>query len=466
MMDDNKLALASNVTAQTLSPLIIVATYGTSGDMLPFVTLAQGLHERGHRVLMLVPAFQEAVPRSAGVPFQVFGAQEEGQALMGDSDLSNAHKAWGAIWKYLAPHLGAMRGLIQNLPSHETCVVLCHPILVPMAALARPIRPSMRIVAAYLAPSNLCSSHDMVTAGPLLIPPWVPLAWLDALWKLIHKWFDSVMLPSLNAARTQYGLPPISHFFQHLLKAPDASVGLFPKWFAPRQPDWPQCFLEGDFVSAPIRTGHTLPPEVERFLSDGEPPIIFTPGTGHQHAALYFSIALAALKRLGRRGVFITPHVAQLPARLPSDIISQAYAPFTALLPRAAAVVHHGGIGTMAEAFRAGIPQLVVPFAFDQFDNGFRAKRLGVADVLLAKRLSVGRMQKKLPHLLASAEVTQACKALAQKMALKADLPWLMDQVEAALFDPFSVNAKGVANAAHRCRPASVARPSSLRNDR
>lgn len=109
--------------------------------------------------------------------------------------------------------------------------------------------------------------------------------------------------------------------------------------------------------------------------------------------------------------------------------------PFASLLPRVAAVVHHGGIGTTADAFRAGTPQLIVPFAYDQFDNGLRAKRLGVADVLLAKRLSVGRMQKRLAHLLVSHDVAQACRAIAQKMAQKHELPWLLDRIEAALFE-------------------------------
>ena len=221
MTDDNKppmLDTVGNVTARTPSPLVIIATYGTGGDMLPFVTLTQGLHERGHRVLMLVPGFQEAVVQAAGVPYQTFGIHEEGKALLGDPDLRDERKAWGAIWKCLAPHLGAMRNLIQHLPTHETCVVLSHPILVPMAALARSVRPDLRIAAAYLAPSNLCSSHDMVSAGPLHIPPWVPPAWLRIFWRLIHKWFHSVMLPSLNAARVQYKLPPVPNFFEHLLK--------------------------------------------------------------------------------------------------------------------------------------------------------------------------------------------------------------------------------------------------------
>jgi rhamnosyltransferase subunit B len=76
---------------------------------------------------------------------------------------------------------------------------------------------------------------------------------------------------------------------------------------------------------------------------------------------------------------------------------------------------------------------LVVPFAYDQFDNGLRAKRFGVADVLVAKRLSVRRMQRKLARLLASPEVSRACDAVAKKMQQGPEMPWLLDRVESAL---------------------------------
>ncbi|NHQ91970.1 glycosyltransferase [Janthinobacterium lividum] len=423
-------ALAGQAAA---TPLVIVASSGTGGDMQPFIALAQGLQQRGRRVLLLVPGWQEAAAQASSLPYHTFGSAQEGQAMLGDPGLWDERKGWGVVWKGLVPHLGALRDVVQGLPAGEACVVLCHPILVPMAALARSARPDLRIVAAYLAPSNLCSSHDLLTTGSLRIPAWVPLAWRQALWRMIHRtMIDPLMLPGLNAARTQHGLPPESHFFAHMLAAPDASLGLFPAWFATPQADWPPHFVQAGFTGAVERQA-ALSPELERFLGEGAPPIVFTPGTGHQHAQRYFSIALDVLRRLGRRGLFITPHAAQVPQHLPASVLWQAHAPFAALLPRVAAVVHHGGIGTSAEAFRAGIPQLIVPFAYDQFDNGWRVKRLGVGDVLLAKRLSAGRMRRQLARLLAAPEVALACREVARRMGQGLEPARLLDQVEAAL---------------------------------
>jgi hypothetical protein len=116
-----------------------------------------------------------------------------------------------------------------------------------------------------------------------------------------------------------------------------------PSWFASRQPDWPPTFVEGHFPLRPTSPLHPLPDELEEFLAAGEAPIAFTPGTGHKHAAGYFSNALSALRALGRRGLFITTHPDQVPHPLPPEVLWQPHAPFDTLFPRLAMLVHHGG---------------------------------------------------------------------------------------------------------------------------
>ena len=75
------------------------------------------------------------------------------------------------------------------------------------------------------------------------------------------------------------------------------------------------------------------------------------------------------------------------------------YAPHSALFPHASLIVHHGGIGTSAEALRAGKPMLVVPHGFDQPDNAARLQRLGVAEVLPAGRYRHDRAASLLARL-------------------------------------------------------------------
>lgn len=413
------------------SPLIIVATSGTMGDMIPFITLAKGLMERGHRVLLISPQFYESYIKTTGIDFKLFGTSEEFQSTLANPDLWDERKGWGVVWNGIRPYLGILREFIQS--TDENCVVLCHPFFVPMADIARSVNPNLHVVCAYLAPSNLFSKCDLLTLGSLRIPKWFPTWLRHALFQMANKVFiDPISLPSLNEERLVNHQLPVKSFFTHIIESPDISVTMFPTWFSSRQPDWPQHLIEGNFPYNSTTTT-SLPEELEQFLKNGDAPIVFTPGTGHKHAADYFAAALKVLIRLGRRGLFITPHIDQVPKNLPPQVLWLLKAPFNLLLPRAAALVHHGGIGTTAEAFRSGIPQLIVPFAFDQFDNGLRAKNLGVAEILLAKRMTADNLYKKLKQLLSSKEVASRCIKVAEFSKNGSNSSWLIDRIEVAL---------------------------------
>lgn len=419
------------------APLLILATTGTTGDMLPFLTLGQGLQARGHRVLMVVPRFHAALFEQAGLSCHHLGSVEEFQAVLANPDLWDERKGWQVICRAAAPYIDCLHQLVTQLPAEEQCVILSHPLLVPAADIARAARPGLRIVATCLAPSNLCSSHDLLAMGSLRIPGWVPLSWRKALWSLAHRWMiDPPSLPALNAARANHGLAPVAHFFAHVMQAPDAALGLFPDWFGAVQPDWPQPFVSGQFPPPAAPSPSDWTPALRQFLDAGPAPVVFTPGSGHQHAAQFFASAVEAAQALGRRALLVTRHREQVPAVLPEGVLWQSYVSFDALLPEVAAIVHHGGIGTTAAALRAGVPQLVVPFAYDQFDNGYRVRRLGVGEIIPAKRLGAAKMKDGLRRLLQQPEIRWQCATLARTMAdLESRGSTLIERAEAALLE-------------------------------
>jgi rhamnosyltransferase subunit B len=163
-----------------------------------------------------------------------------------------------------------------------------------------------------------------------------------------------------------------------------------------------------------------LDDELERFLqADGDAarPVVFTPGSGNRQAAVYFERALEATRRLGRRAIFLTPHRAQVPARLPEEVLWHPYVPLRRLLPRVAALAHHGGIGTTAEALRAGVPQLIIPLAFDQFDNGSRVEALRAGHMLTGWRTRPRGLARALDDLLRSPDLRAGCARAAALVA-------------------------------------------------
>jgi rhamnosyltransferase subunit B len=183
-------------------------------------------------------------------------------------------------------------------------------------------------------------------------------------------------------------------------------LAMFSRSLAMPQPDWPpNTRITGHvFYDGSDRDG--LSPDLERFLASGPAPVVFTLGTsvvGKGPAAGYFyRESLKAARILKVRSVFLVGKDTKnrLPVPLPEGVAVVDRAPFSKLFPRAAAVVHQGGIGTVGQALRAGRPQLVVPFAFDQPDNAQRLQRLGVAEVLYPRRYAAHRAATRLGDLL------------------------------------------------------------------
>src|SRR6185312_17354357 len=126
--------------------------------------------------------------------------------------------------------------------------------------------------------------------------------------------------------------------------------------------------------------------ELTRFLENGPPPIVFTLGSSAVWVARdFFQESIDAAKRLGRRAVLLIGDERNLPRSLPEGVIAVDYVPYQSILPRACVVVHHGGVGTTSQALLAGVPTLIVPFAFDQSDNAEHARKLGTSRTVYRK---------------------------------------------------------------------------------
>ena len=358
-------------------PHVLVVAVGTAGDLYPFLRIARELIARGHRVTLLGVQAHAAIVAGAGIPFHGIGDEARYHATLAHPDVWHPKKGFQVLWEGLRDYVDALPDFIRALPADEPLMMLAHPLALPGAALARTLRRDLRIVGAWLAPANLRSVHDPLTIGPLRIPRWMPLPWRQRLWRHVDaRLIDPVAVPDVDASHVRYGLPPIRHFIEHLQGVADANLTLFPPWFATTPPDWPRPLAEGVFALHDPHLQAGLTPELARFLDDGPAPLVLTPGSGNRQAQRWLARAVEAARRLDRRALVLTPHHAQAPAALPPGMLWQPYVPLRALLPHAAALVHHGGIGTTAEALRAGVPQVIVPLAYDQFDNAARVSAL------------------------------------------------------------------------------------------
>ena len=343
-------------------PHAVLITTGSAGDLFPFLRLGLGLRQRGHAVTVVAPYLHAPFVEQVGLAFHGTPADP---AVLDDPDLWHPTRGFEVVWRNTRAGMEAARAYVATLPIEEKIGLVVHPLATPEADLCRAARPGLPVVSVWLAPSNLRTLHDPLTLGPIVVPRWVPAFARRALWRTLGRMVDKVALNGVNAARRMHCMAPVTSMMDHLFTVADLSVMLFPAWFAPPQPDWPQPMRMGDFPLFDPNPGASLPAALSAFLAAGTAPLVATHGTGNRQAAAFFAQAIEAAGRLGQRIILLTPERSQVPADLPPWAYWQDYCAFAQLLPQVAALIHHGGIGTTAEALRAGTPQLIVALAYD-----------------------------------------------------------------------------------------------------
>jgi rhamnosyltransferase subunit B len=416
-------------------PHLVLACVGTTGDVHPFLRIAKTWQATGRRVTFITNSYHAPLLKDSGLAFVGVGTDEDYLRVLRNPDVWDPRKGFSALLVDYAAQIQQLDAAIRSAAGAGPAVAVVHPIVVPAAALSREQGAIQSVVSMFLAPSTLRSCHDPMRIGDVNVPSWVPMSWRRALWRWVEEtWIDPAGMVRVNQAREALGLPVVqSTFLAYLENTPDLTVTLFPSWFGPVMPDWPQPMVSGDFQLFDAVSDDGLPAALSAFLTAGDRPLVFTPGTGNLHAKAFFSAALVAVTRLGRRAIFLTREQAQVPANLPASVLWQPYVPLSALLSHAGVLVHHGGIGTTAEALRAGTPQLVVPMGWDQFDNGARVVGLGVGRMIHASKLQARRLTHALRAILASDAVRASCAQVAARFTPAHDPAALCREIERRL---------------------------------
>ena len=333
----------------------LAMTLGSIGDFFPYLAIAERLRQRGHRVVLASNAGYAGLAQMAGFEF-------------------------AALWDRTSQSLD---GIIGHDPLRAWEVVHKEMFL-----------PAME-------PSRKCIAYYTREEQWTLLASWSVFAAAEA--------HDLTGVPLRKIYLSPGGLQ--SDKEARLDNAGLRNVGLFPGWFADAG-----ITLTG-FAMLDDAVVPSLSDELEAFLRAGSPPAIFTPGSFMRGADAFFREALAACNALDLRAIFLTPYRDQVPQDLSPYARHFKYAPLQRLAPRAAVLVHHGGVGTLAQGLKAGIPQLVSPLFFDQPDNAARLTALGVSATLPPQSWRADVVAEHLRALLHSATVKQNCAGAAARFA-------------------------------------------------
>ncbi len=403
------------------------ASIGSLGDLHPMLAMAVAATRRGHNVIVAAaPGYAANVAR-AGLEFHPLrpAIPEDAESLAYYFDMKRGPRRLLRDMVFAdvaATHedlCGAARGA-------DLLVVGELLYTAPIVAANEKI-PWLNIV---LAPTSLLSATDPCVLAPA---PWLHKfrhlgPWLHRLAYGFGRIEGRMWTGGYYRFRRSLGLPAGANPIFDAKHSPFGTLAMFPDFLAAPQPDWPANTVQAGFPF--YHQGEDVA-VVRDFLNCGSPPVVFTLGSIVAHfEPSFYQAAAEAAQILRRRAILLTGRNAAVPQNLPNSILAVNYAPLHSVLPHACAIVHAGGIGTCAEALKAGIPSVVIPYAFDQPDNAARLRRLGVAEILPRSSISARNLTSKLERLLKTPGATSATRRLAGMIHPQEALNQALDKME------------------------------------
>jgi UDP:flavonoid glycosyltransferase YjiC (YdhE family) len=405
----------------------LVVSLGGAGDTYPILAAAIELRDRGHRVRFV--GNTRFAPLAASFHLDFVGYQRPEPILEKPLLPRHLRRTRGLVthswlyqslsrnWQRKRSYLGAMRwlyDLIANQPNPRHTIVVSRAN--SFGARVAQEKLGVPLVTVQLQPSAFRSIYD---APGLPLPTFAGTAMRKLTWSLIDAGLGCTITPVLNQFRSELGLAPVQRPFRRWIYSPDLVIGLFPDWFGSPQLDWPPNTHAVGFSLLDEGGFWEIPQECEEFLDAGEPPIVFTRGSHSRssEALTFFETSIEIACLLNRRAILLARERDWIPRDLPANVGYFGYIPLGRVLPRSAAMVHHGGLGTTAHAFAAGIPQIAVPLSDDQPDNAARVERSGAGFRLSAGEYQAALVARMLKFLFDSDQVSSTCRRLAAAVA-------------------------------------------------
>lgn len=380
---------------------ILITCWGSHGDLFPYIALALALKARGHRpVIATMPQYQSIVEKEQ-IEFAPAGPDVDTKDRALSARLMDPVRGSEVIVReLLLPVLKETYEEVRRAAVGADWLV-SHPIMYATPVFAE--RERIPWVSTTLAPMLFFSTTD-----PAVLPAMPHLnslpfmgTWLNRGVLALARGATRAWMKPVAQLRAELGLPPGAHPLFDGQFSPYGTLAMFSRTLAEPQRDWPPhvavtgCAFYNDAI--------TLDPQLESFLAAGPPPVVFTLGTSAVGAAgRFYHESVEAIVALGLRAVMLAGSFEQNrpDGALPESILFVERAPHELLFPRAAAIVHQVGAGTLGQALRSGKPMLVVPHSHDQYDNAARATRLGVARTLFPQRYQAARITAELRALL------------------------------------------------------------------
>lgn len=414
---------------------IVLATFGSLGDLHPKIALGIELERRGHDVSIAAMEFYREKIGQIGLGFHPMAPHlDPNDDSLAKDLMDNDTGSETILREIILPSLPAMYDDLVAATAGADLVV-SGEITYAIKSLVE--TTDIKWVSTTLSPIAFFSNYDPP------VPP--PAPWFENL-RFLGPAFHRLVF-SFAKRQTQSWLADYRKFRRGLGLSEDhdpifagkfsrdAHLAMFSSVLGEPQPDWPPqtlqtgfCFYDGQADSG------KMPEGLEDFLDSGEPPIVFTLGSAAvMDPGEFFNESIKAAKMLKRRAVMLYGIFNEPPEGLTDEVVGFDYAPYSRIFPRAACVVHQGGVGTTGQVLRAGVPHVIMPYGHDQPDNAARCRRAGVAEIVRRGNYTADTAAKTIDRILGDSSYRTKARELAAVVAAEGGTAAACDRIEKVL---------------------------------
>ena len=422
---------------------ILLSTFGSFGDVHPYLAIALELKRRGHTAVLATSELYRAKIEAEGLEFAALRPDlppaNEAAAII--EKVMNGPRGTKFLFEeiLMPPLRDSYEDMLRAVQGADVFFSHMLPTVAPMVA----AKTGVPWISSVLAPISFFSTYD-VSVPPVATALFPVIKNLDPrilsfIFKLGTRQIENWVAP-VYQLREELGLPRGKNPILEGQHSPQKVLALFSKHLGAPQPDWPPntvqtgfCFYDkrGVVSGTAQETQGAMMPELQAFLNEGEAPIVFTLGSSAVFdAGTYFEESARAAQLLKRRAVLLIGDQSNRPKHLPAGVAAFDYAPYSQIFPRAAAIVHQGGVGTTAQAMRAGKPMLIMPFSHDQPDHAYRMEKLGIGRSIARKNYRAPRVAEKLKALLESSDYSQRAAKIGAQIESENGTKKAADEIE------------------------------------
>ena len=393
---------------------IVLSTWGSTGDIQPFLALSERLSKEGHTVRVCTSKIYRDRFIERGVDFYPVGAP---------FDLGRLDQAMDRIVQIRDPLKSAIliakEGILYKADQwYEDCLkgmegydlAICHSADVPGQEAA--IRNNLPWITVSYCPGFIKTRYEAPAPMPNLGAPLNTLLWKVAeqlIRKQVDPLFNDFIASIGGKERDCIGLKGMYSPKLNLIAA-SPSVSKPP-------PDLPS---EHKITGAWFLdvSNYEVPPALQGFLDQGAPPIIISFGSmGGSKNVETTNILVEAVQRAGQRAIIQAGWGNLGMESPPENICFVGYVPHNFLFRQGCCIIHHGGAGTTAAACRAGVPSITVPHLADQPYWGYTLRKIGVAPKPLHRQdMTPKRLAKRINQVISSQSMVERAKALMEKI--------------------------------------------------